>query len=113
MVVASCAARDEERTPAVVPQQICSCHVADAAEEQVPLSWVRLIAAAQRVVVLQRNHSCCMAQALEQKVMKLFHRDCQVGPSVVGHSMMMMMMMVVEPQMKVVHTILVDYTLVA
>ena len=79
----------------------------------VALLWVRLIAVGQHVIVLQRIHSCRMAQVLEQKVMMLFHRDCQVGLSVVGHSvMMMMMMMMVEPQMKVAHKFLVDYTLV-
>jgi hypothetical protein len=53
----------------------------------------------QQVIVLQRIQSCRMAQALEQKVMMLFHRDCQVKLFVVGHS-------TVEPKMKVGHKIL-------
>jgi hypothetical protein len=62
----------------------------------------------EHAIVIQQIHSCHIAQALAQKVMMTFHRDCQVGLNLVGHSMMMMMMMV-EPQMKAGHRILVNY----
>jgi hypothetical protein len=60
----------------------------------------------EHAIVIQQIHSYHIAQVLEQKVMMTFHRDCQVGLNLVGHSMMMMM---VEPQMKAGHRILVNY----
>jgi hypothetical protein len=59
----------------------------------------------EHAIVIQQIHSCHIAQALAQKVMMTFHRDCQVGLNMVGHSMMMMM--AAEPQTKVAHKILV------